>query len=183
MKLLIALLLLSFSVGAVDYPPSWPRSLDEIETSYTPNRFTIVWPTNRGTFYCGSGTIPQVASIAARLMRPFSDESFISSDYLTRNQDRIFTRDLNEAGITACNILITKLSGTWIVDQYRSNPTRPVYVIMDNFPSIKVKAGNVNHGVTCGKKVAPYSAKIKKYEWREITLSNGLIGASVCRKQ
>lgn len=177
------LMLFTGMVRAVDYPESWPRSLDEVETSFTPNRMTTAWVQANGSIYCGSGTLTQVASVATNLMRPLSNESFLSEAYLRRNQDRVVARDLNADDATACAPLVLKLKGSWIVDQFRSNDTRPVYALTDNFPSVKNKIGSVAHSTPCGTKVSTYSAKIKAYEWRRVVLPDGNAGATVCRKQ
>ena len=122
-----------------------------------------------------------------------------ANEYALRNWDHFSVRPLDDDERVICKTKLAEIKGvdvsqiilddelppppeTWLVTPYRDNTTRAVYEITTEFPSVKIKIGDVNVGVECGDKVAAYSSTITVFEWRKVTITEGE-GVTVCRRQ
>jgi len=161
-------------------PANYPTSINAYDFEWSGSRVSVAWEQSNGEWFCGTGTIDDFNNIFISITERQPGESLPA--WVERHNHRFFTRDLNTNDIAACQVLWDRNQAVWIVDQWRTNATRPVYAINNLFPSTKTKIGTIPHSTQCGTKVASYSATITKYEWRRVTVGS-IEGVSVCRKQ
>ena len=180
MRIWVAALLIFFcsSAYAVDLPASWPRSVDDVDWEIDLPRIVIMWEQSTGRKYCFAMNITNTAGFT--YIPRVESETF--TQYMERNKNKLIVRQLDEQEAQMCLAMIQRNSEIWLVEPWRGSTTRAVYEITTNFPSVKNKIGEIAVGEHCGSKVADYSATIKVFEWRKVTIPEGE-GTTVCRKQ
>lgn len=195
---IIAVIIWAFAIAQITHaaqPTSWPTSLNDIDVEISGSNIAAVWKQDNGGYFCWAGQVTNAITWSWTLPDKRGDETLIA--YLDRAKPQLFTREVSESEMALCNEILARIPKVvWIVDQWRTAPTRPVYVINDPsrvvndpFPSIKVRLKDANgndvsvpHSQPCGDKVADYSATITAYQWRKVTV-DGLVGAAVCREK
>lgn len=180
--LVVVVLLIAWNNIARAEPPDYIETdIRKIKSGWHNGQLYLAWPYLDGqSFYCTAGGYPNVLAIWAMLdTHPLAENETVFA-WIDRNKSALFPTGLHDYQVEYCRTLIP--AERWIVDQYRTNPTRPVYEITANFPSVKAKIGDIAHGTSCGSHVAPYSAAITAYEWRRVTLPDQREGVSVCRR-
>jgi len=166
-----------------------PQSLDTTFFAFEGNIAALLWEQTDGTWYCLAGQWFNTINYVNTWPKEQPGESI--SQYAMRAMPQIAPRERTPEELAVCKKLTDAnvVQEVWIVDQYRTSLTRPVYQITDIFPSVKIKLKDgtgkevrAPHSQACGNKVADYSTTSKVYEWREVTV-NSLRGVSVCRRQ
>lgn len=186
MLTLLFIFLDSIKSSLADTPTSLPRSVSEVDFEVSGTNIAALWIQDDGSVFCGAVQASDLVSISWKIPDKQDGESI--GEFFNRASPVLFTRELSESEKALCQILLNRSRpiwfGNWIVDQWRDSPTRPVYEITPQFPSVKNKIGTIAHSTQCGDKVADYSTTITAYEWRRVTLlPDNIEGASVCRKQ
>lgn len=184
-RLVLALIVILGCLFALSHvkavqPTSWPTSINDIDLEVSSTNFAVSWVQSDGVRFCGATQTPSIVEFSWTI--PDKNKGEALTDYLDRIRPQLFTRELSASEQALCEVLYARNKVDWIVHQYRTYPTRPVYDITAVFPSVKKKIGVVAHSQPCGVKIASYSATITKYEWRKVTINN-VTGVTVCRKK
>ena len=177
----VALLIWGFVISQVK--AAQPTTILPIDYQYDMTTVAALWNLDDGQQYCAVGTITGSLDFIWSQVKAqkWTEQNFRSNFEALTQKNRLINAGAEEY---FCQQLWDRNPvNTWIVDQWRTNPTRPVYEINDQFPSVKNKIGDIPFNTPCGVKIAPYSATITAYEWRSVTLPGGQQGASVCRKK